>query len=55
MLAERRLRPLFRVEAFEVRIVSESELREAAPDLESLVDCNTPETELRALRATGLG
>ncbi len=55
LLAERRLRPLFLVEAFDARIVSESELREVDPDLESLVDCNTPETYQRALRATGLG
>ncbi len=55
LLAERRLRPLFLVEAFDARIVSESELREVDPDLESLVDCNTPETYRRALRATGLG
>ena len=55
LLAEHRLRPLFLVEAFDARIVSESELREVDPDLESLVDCNTPETYRRALRATGLG
>ena len=55
LLEEGRLRPLFLVEAFDARIVSESELREVDPDLESLVDCNTPETYRRALRATGLG
>ena len=55
LLAERRLRPLFLVEAFDARIVSETELREVDPDLESLVDCNTPETYRRALDATGLG
>lgn len=55
LLAERRLRPLFLVEAFDARIVSETELREVDPDLESLLDCNTPETYRRALGATGLG
>ena len=55
LLAERRLRPLFLVEAFDARIVSETELREVDPDLESLLDCNTPETYRRALDATGLG
>ena len=55
LLAERRLRPLFLVEAFDARFGSETELREVDPDLESLLDCNTPETYRRALDATGLG
>jgi molybdopterin-guanine dinucleotide biosynthesis protein A len=52
---ERRLRPLYLVEAFDARIVSEQELREVDPDLESLRDCNTPEAYREALRAAGLG
>ena len=54
LLAQRRLRPLFLVESFDARVVSESELRDIDPELESLIDCNDPETYQRALRVAGL-
>jgi molybdopterin-guanine dinucleotide biosynthesis protein A len=54
LLEERRLRPLYLVEAFDAKIVSEQELRDVDPDLESLRDCNTPEAYREALRAAGL-
>ncbi len=54
LLVERRLRPLYLVEAFEARIVSEDELREVDPELESLRDCNTPDAYRDALSAAGL-
>ena len=57
LLAEKRLRPVFLLEALdpdEVRIVSEDELREVDPDLRSLVDCDTPEAYREALREAGL-
>ena len=54
LLEERRLRPLFLVEAFDARVISEQELRAVDPELESLRDCNTPETYRDALRAAGL-
>jgi molybdopterin-guanine dinucleotide biosynthesis protein A len=55
LLEERRLRPLHLVEAFDARIVSESELREVDPELASLRDCNTPDAYREALRTAGLG
>lgn len=53
LLRQRRLRPLFLVEAFEARIVCEAELREVDAELDSLRDCNTPETYRKALRSAG--
>jgi molybdopterin-guanine dinucleotide biosynthesis protein A len=55
LIEERRLRPLFLVEAVDARIVSEEELREVDPELRSLRDCNTPEAYQQALREAGLG
>jgi molybdopterin-guanine dinucleotide biosynthesis protein A len=55
LLQQRRLRPFFLVEAFDARIVSEDELREVDPELDSLRDCNTPEAYRDALRAAGFG
>lgn len=54
LLRQRRLRPLFLVEAFDARIVSEAELREVDAELASLRDCNTPEAYRDALRAADL-
>jgi len=50
LLRQGRLRPLFLVEAFDARIVSEAELREVDAKLDSLRDCNTPEAYREALR-----
>ena len=50
LLRQRRLRPLFLVEAFDARIVREAELREVDAELDSLRDCNTPEAYQDALR-----
>ncbi len=55
LLEERRLRPLFLVEGFDTRVVTEQELRDVDPELESLRDCNTPDAYRDALRAAGLG
>jgi molybdopterin-guanine dinucleotide biosynthesis protein A len=55
LLEERRLRPLYLVEAFDAKIVSGPEIRDVDPDLESLRDCNTPQAYRDALRAAGLG
>lgn len=54
LLQERRLRPLFLVEGFDARIVTEQELRDVDPELESLRDCNTPDAYRDALRTAGL-
>jgi molybdopterin-guanine dinucleotide biosynthesis protein A len=54
LLAERRLRPLFLVEAVKARIVTEAELSDVDPGFESFRNCNTPEEYLAALRAAGL-
>jgi len=54
LLRRRRLRPLFLIQAFDARTVSEAELREVDPGLDSLRDCNTPEAYRDALRAAGL-
>jgi molybdopterin-guanine dinucleotide biosynthesis protein A len=53
LLAEGRLRPLYLVEAFESRMVTADELRDVDPELESLRDCNTPESYREALAAAG--
>ena len=53
LLRQRRLRPLFLVEAFDARFVREAELREVDAELESLRDCNTPEAYRDALRSAG--
>ena len=55
LLDKRRLRPLFLLEAFDARQVTEEELRDVDPELESLRDCNTPEAYQEALRTAGLG
>ena len=55
LLEERRLRPLFLVEGCDARVVTEQELRDVDPELESLRDCNTPDAYRDALRAAGLG
>lgn len=54
LLRQRRLRPLFLLEAFDARVVSEAELREVDPQLDSLRDCNTPEAYRDALLSAGL-
>jgi hypothetical protein len=54
LLWHRRLRPLFLVEAFDARAVSEPELYEVDPQLASLGDCNAPEAYRDALRTVGL-
>lgn len=54
LLEMQRLRPLFLVEAFDARIVSEQELRAVDPELDSLRDCNTMEAYRDALRSAGL-
>ncbi len=54
LLEERRLRPLFLLKGFDTRIVTEQELRDVDPELESLRDCNTPDAYRDALRAAGL-
>ena len=43
LLAEKRLRPFFLVEAVKARIVTEEELRDVDPELLSFRTCNTPE------------
>ncbi|MDJ0867353.1 MAG: molybdenum cofactor guanylyltransferase [Myxococcota bacterium] len=53
LLAERRLRPLFLLEAADTRRVTEDELRDVDPRLDSLLDCNTPETYRTALERAG--
>lgn len=54
LLAEKRLRPLFLVEAVKARIVTEEELRDVDPDLSSFRNCNTPEEYREALFLAGL-
>jgi molybdopterin-guanine dinucleotide biosynthesis protein A len=54
LLDEGRLRPLFLLEAFDSRLVTEDELRQVDPELESLHDCNTPDAYREALRMAGL-
>jgi molybdopterin-guanine dinucleotide biosynthesis protein A len=54
LLEERRLRPLFLMDGFDTRVVTEQELRDVDPELESLRDCNTPDAYRDALRAAGL-
>jgi len=53
LLDEGRLRPLYLVEAFESRMVSADELRDVDPKLESLRNCNTPESYREALASAG--
>ncbi len=55
LVEDRKLRPLFLIDAFEARFVSEEELRQVDPELDSLRDCNTPEAYRDALRSAGLG
>ena len=50
LVAERRLRPLFLIEAVDARIVMPDEL----PGLQSFRDCNTPEAYELALRDAGI-
>jgi molybdopterin-guanine dinucleotide biosynthesis protein A len=54
LLADRRLRPLYLVEAVRARIVSPDDLRDADPALDSFRNCNTPEEYERALADAGL-
>jgi len=53
LLAERRLRPLFLVEAVRSRIVTEAEVRAVDPDLACFRNCNTPAEYEAALRDAG--
>jgi len=55
LVAERRLRPLFLIEAVDARIVTEDELRAIDPELRSLRNCNTPAEYEQALRDAGIG
>jgi len=50
LLDEDRLRPLFLIQAVDARIVSADEVRKVDPDLDSFVNCNTPESYEAALR-----
>ncbi|MFQ5844419.1 MAG: molybdenum cofactor guanylyltransferase [Planctomycetota bacterium] len=54
LVAERRLRPLFLVEAVDARIVTADELHDVDPDLESFRNCNTRQDYEAALRHAGL-
>jgi molybdopterin-guanine dinucleotide biosynthesis protein A len=54
LLEERKLRPRFLIDAFDTRRIVEAELKDVDPELESLIDCNTPEAYRDALRAAGL-
>jgi molybdopterin-guanine dinucleotide biosynthesis protein A len=54
LLAARRLRPLYLVQAVEARIVTMEELRAVDPQLQSFRNCNTPEAYEQALRDAGL-
>jgi len=54
LIEERKLRPLYLVEAFASRRVSEQEVREVDPELHSLFNCNTPEEYEKALIAADL-
>ena len=54
LLAEKRLRPLFLVEELKARIVTEDELRDVDPTLESFRNCNTPEEYWKALHDAGV-
>jgi molybdopterin-guanine dinucleotide biosynthesis protein A len=53
LLAARRLRPLFLVEAVNARIVTADDLRDVDPDLQSFRNCNTQEEYEQALRDAG--
>ena len=55
LVAERRLRPRFLLDALDTRIVTAAELRDVDPGLESFRNCNTPEEYQAALRDAGLG
>jgi len=54
LLTEKRLRPLFLVEEVKARIVTEDELRDVDPALESFRNCNTPEEYWAALHDAGV-
>ena len=53
LLAARRLRPLFLVEAVDARIVTADDLRDVDPDLQSFRNCNTQEEYEQALSDAG--
>ena len=53
LLAARRLRPYFLVEALGAHVVTEDALREVDPELASFRNCNTPEEYERALADAG--
>ena len=54
LLAAGRLRPFYLLEQSEVRIVTEDDLRDVDPELDSLRDCDTPEGHAEALERAGL-
>jgi molybdopterin-guanine dinucleotide biosynthesis protein A len=54
LLEQRRLRPLFLIQAVDTRVVEESELRDCDPELLSLFNCNTPDAYREAVRIAGL-
>ena len=54
LLAADRLRPFYLLEQSTVRIVTEDELRDVDPELDSLRDCDTPEAYAEALERAGL-
>ncbi len=54
LLAEKRLRPLFLVEELKARIVTEKELHDVDPALESFRNCNTPDEYWKALHDAGV-
>jgi molybdopterin-guanine dinucleotide biosynthesis protein A len=54
LLGERRLRPLFLAEELKARSVTEAELSDVDPGLESFRNCNTPQEYWSALRDAGV-
>ena len=54
LVEERRLRPLFLVQAIDARVVTTEEVRGVDPELRSFRNCNTPEDLQSALRDAGL-
>jgi molybdenum cofactor guanylyltransferase len=53
LLAQGQLRATGLVDAVRARLVTEAELEDLDPDLESFLDCNTPERYATALRLAG--
>ena len=54
LVAERRLRPRFLVDACHTRLIEAAELRDVDPELDSLRDCDTPEAYEDLLERAGL-